>query len=611
MSRSEHWAIVLLLAALVALHVALFPFATLVTDSGRDLANAYAVGHGGPYPEYGPGLFGRWKLGPVWFWLLALPLKLGASVTAAALFTGLLAAAKIPLAYGLGLRLLDARLGLLAALLIALPGWSSVGTLVLAHVSVVESALLATAWLALLAWQTRRAGPAVAACLVLALALHAHPTALIAAPAVVLALWRAVLVPRRWGWLAAGAIGFVLPFAPALLAEMRSGWPQAGASLEYLGQMQPGARLARLPALVWALVTGGVWFSARFLLPAPVAVAWSALAVLLLGAALLGGARIGAGRVPALAGAGLARGRLALGAGMALAAVVFIALLRDATPVWMVYCLVPFGVFALALGLHGLLAGWRRAGVAIALLATATLGIDAALLQQRIAQDQAGRILLPGGSVGDITTPRRRPAAYSPWLAVWQFDALAAEACSLPGRLALHGELAMVFDFSQGVAAQLHCDASRLPRLGGRQADRHLAGVPAALARELDFAPEPLQWGHVLRVPRQVLAPERGREAAVDVQYRVDRQGALDAQGDSALSGQVQCQPGEVLVLTNLMPLVNRFALEVHAEGQEASPLARTMAASYYACTGAELAWRIRTPDPASADVVVIARQAR
>ena len=149
MSRSEHWAIVLLLAALVALHVALFPFATLVTDSGRDLANAYAVGHGGPYPEYGPGLFGRWKLGPVWFWLLALPLKLGASVTAAALFTGLLAAAKIPLAYGLGLRLLDARLGLLAALLIALPGWSSVGTLVLAHVSVVESALLATAWLAL------------------------------------------------------------------------------------------------------------------------------------------------------------------------------------------------------------------------------------------------------------------------------------------------------------------------------------------------------------------------------------------------------------------------------------------------------------------------------
>src|SRR5688572_22544033 len=122
MTRLHLLAIPALLLVLVLLHLALFPYATLVTDSGRDLANAYAVAHGGPYPLYGPGLFGHWKLGPVWFWLLSLPLWVFGSITAAACFIGLLAAAKIPLAYLLGRRLLDGRLGLLAALIIALPG---------------------------------------------------------------------------------------------------------------------------------------------------------------------------------------------------------------------------------------------------------------------------------------------------------------------------------------------------------------------------------------------------------------------------------------------------------------------------------------------------------
>ena len=280
------------LAALVTLHIALFAFATLVIDSGRDLANAFAVGHGGPYPQYGPSLFGRWQLGPAWFWLLALPLRLFGSITAAALFTGALAAAKIPLAYLLGKRMLDARLGLLAAVLISLPGWSSVGTLVIAHTSVVESAMLATFWLALVAWQERRAGAAAAACLMLTLALHAHPTALIAAPAVALASWRAVLVPQRWGWLVVGIALFVLPYLPALLAEMRSGWPQASASLAYLGEANAGARLAHLPQVLWALFTGGAWFGGHFLLPAPSGALWWPAHGCVLALAALGALRL-------------------------------------------------------------------------------------------------------------------------------------------------------------------------------------------------------------------------------------------------------------------------------------------------------------------------------
>lgn len=122
------------------------------------------------------------------------------------------------------------------------------------------------------------------------------------------------------------------------------------------------------------------------------------------------------------------------------------------------------------------------------------------------------------------------------------------------------------------------------------------------------MVPQPQRWGHVLREPRQVLAPPQGRDARVDVEYRVDRQRPLDARGDQELSGSVTCAVDEWLVVTNLMPLVNRFSLTVTAGGEELAPQVRTMSASYFACEDGIIHWRILTPDPASADVVVIAR---
>ena len=230
----------------------------------------------------------------------------------------------------------------------------------------------------------------------------------------------------------------------------------------------------------------------------------------------------------------------------------------------------------------------------------ATLAVSGALLHRRAALEHTGRILLPGGHIGHIATPRSQPPAYSPWLSVRQFDALARHACATPGRLALHGELAATFDFAQGVATRLHCPPERLPRLGGIAAEHHLAGIPTGFAAELGLAVEP-----------QVLAPEQGRDADVDVRYRTDRQTELDAQGDTALSGQLTCTAGELLAITNLMPFLNRLAREVHRDGIPLAPLAETRATAYYPCEGSELHWRVRTPDPASADVFVIQRHGR
>lgn len=596
------------LLLLFALHLALFAFATLVTDSGRDLANAWAIGHGGPYPEYGPSLFGRWKLGPVWFYALALPLRVFGSVTAAALFTGALAALKIPLAFLVGRRLVDARLGLLAALAMSLPGWSSVGTLVVAHTSAVETGVLATIWLALAAWQDRRPAFLAPAFLALALALHAHPTALVAAPVLLPALRQAIRTPGARRWILAGGVLFALPFLPALLAEMRAGWPQAAASLGYLQEADPMARLARIPAIASALALGGAWFGGRFLLSLPAASVWMLHGLVLLAASA--GAirllRIGPGN-ESVRRARRAWWVVAVGT---LCAIAFLALLRDATPAWMTYALAPFGAGLLALGGWGLIHDRARRDAALGVLALLALGSAALGLSQRAALESSGRILLPGGSIGDIAASRAAAAQYSPWLSVRQFDALAARACPATGALTLHGELAAVFDFSQGVAARLHCPPDRLPGLGGSAGTRHLAGVAAGLAVELGLEPMPVEFGHVLRTPLRVLT-DAARLAEVDVRYRPERQAAFDAAGDQVLEGRATCPPDALVAFTNLTPMVNRAQFELWIDGEAVPPLADSRLTRYYACGGSEVAWRVRTPDPASIDAVVLSRRAR
>lgn len=597
-----------LVLGLYLLHAALYPLATLVTDSGRDFANAWAVGHGGPYPAYGPALFGTWKLGPMWFWLLALPLRLFGSITAAAIFIGLLAAAKIPLAWVIGRRLVDTRMGLIAALLMAVPGWDSVSTLVLGHVNVVQSAMLACLWLALRAWQSHRASLLVLACLMLALALHAHPTAVLIAPALLPPLWRCVLKPREWVWLLLCLLAFALPFAPALLQEARSGWPQLSATAGYLDQSDPIRRLARLPQLLSALLAGGAWFNAQFLLPSALRGLWPWLHGLLLVSAAPGLVRLLLWR-RGLPDVAPARGTVVLVLLSSLAALVFIALLRDVTPVWMVYALAPFGVACLSLGLWGLLAGPRHAGMAstaLIALMLLVLALDALLLQQRIGLQNRGRIELPGAHISDIARARDAAAThFSPWLAAWQFDALAHTLCQAPQRTAVHADLALLLDFSQGVASRLHCPRARLPRLGGIAAQRHHAGLPRDLAAQLGYR-DAAYLGHVWLQPVQALAPAQGREAEVDVRYRVERQTKLDAAGVKTRHGQLQCEPGQYLVVSNLMPLLNALEVRVQQHGDDLSALASSMSSHYYRCDGGLLHWRIESPDPRAIDIVLL-----
>lgn len=586
-----------LVGLLFALHVALYPFAALVVDSGRDLANGFAIASGAGVPAYGPALFGTWHLGPAWYLLLALPLALGGGVGATAVFVGVLAAMKIPLAYALGRRIGDRTLALLCAVAAALPGWQILGALVLSHTALVEPLLYAMLLCCVIAVRQRRPWLAVVAALLLALALHAHPTALVGAPAVAWSLWCSMPgrdVMRRVVIVAVAALAFLVPFLPVLVAEAQAGWPQLAGTGRYLGESGFGARFTRIPEVAWGVAWHGSVFVREFLLArVPLLGGLWQVAIVL---AWLG----------ALAGAVHAWRRRDLRPVFAviawLLAVAFVCLLRDATPAWMTYALAPLQVLAWALGWRVLLARDRDAWVAHGVALFACI-VSVALIVDRVAVSRAGLQAIPGHAVGDVA---RAPLAESPsrfWLTAYGHDAVMRQVCGDDTAVALHGDLAAAIDFGQGVAASLHC--SNVPLLGGRDGARHIAGLPRAVAATLGLQGESLA-GFILLTPRRVVFPERGVAAAPDTAYRADTLAVLAANGMTTQMIEVACDPGEWLVISNRLPDLNPLQLDVRDASGPRTPRLAQLASTYHACDGTPLQVKLQTLDPASIDIVVL-----
>lgn len=564
----------LLVLALTLVAIAMSPLAALIVDSGRDLAAALAIARGDAFPLYGPSLFGTWRPGPAWFYLLAVPLALAKSVGAAALFAGVLAAMKMPLAWSLGRRARGAALGLSFAAFVALPGWATLGQLVVSHTMLVEAAVLATLWLCWVALQGDSARLAALAAGMLALAVHSHPTALVAAPVVAWAVWNGAIRTRRWGWLVLAMAAFVLPFLPAVVAEARAGWPQLAGSAGYFGAGDYLARARRADEVMVGATWGQAVFVRDFLLGRWPGLAWIVFAVgLLAGGAATAGVFVG-----------LRRDRLVLAASVLVACGwLFVLLLRDATPAWMTYGVLVLQSGLLALGWYGLWpAAWRvRAARGLAVFA---LLVSGAVLADRFATVRGGVQFLPTTSVADIAAPPRRDPSMRFWLPAYAHDVVFARLCAAPGAVSLHGDLATALHFGQGVAAALHCGAGTPIGFGG-QAPRTLAGVPRAIADDIGIAGETVGWGYVLATPVRVIHPERPSPVTTHVRYLLDDYlPRIGRDTPAEVRVHTSCAPDEVLVVTDLLPGLNEPFEVREVDADSPALLARTIASRYFAC---------------------------
>lgn len=488
----------LLLAVLVLLALARAPYAAVHLDFARDLFVAWRFLRGEEVPLAGPVLAATIHLGPAWYWLLAALLGVLRSWLGVVLALGLLSALQYPLAYLAGKALHSRRAGLLWAVLLALPAWSSFEWMLPQHY-VLTAPLVMAVLLCALRWQRRpRTKYLVGMALGLVLAVHAHPSSIGLVWIVLAAL--AAALPRRqlqpWPLLLAALVA-LLPLLPYLWWSWHNGFADFRAGGDYLLDGQSTGSIWRAAAVLQAALLGGAAYWLDTLLQAPRWLQWTLTGVLTLSFALAAAAALLRRRALHISTWRL----LALIAAVALTT----ALIRSATTYYMTTPLrcVALGGVAAGLALLGetRLATLLRAGL-VALV----------LIFQGAATVAADRYLANGSwpfnfqALFDVASPGTEPMRL-PLLPSYAMRASGEFLCARPA-VAAHGAYARHLLYDYAMEMRLHCDRADVV-VGGADIERaHWLGLSKAVARQAGLAaPQRVGPLHLFPV-RQVLNGE-------------------------------------------------------------------------------------------------------
>lgn len=520
--------------------------ATGGADLFRDLYFAQRIAQLEEFPTEGPVIGGLLKLGPIWFYLLALPYALGGSAGALA-FIGALSGAKYALAYLLSrLHGVSVSASLLWPAALALPTWSSLELIAPTHTSIVVSSLLALA-IAVCGWKGRSPAGAVLIGLLAGLCLHAHPTTLVLVScALAVAMRRSMREGRALRGVILMACGVLLLVFPVLLQLAA---PEHDGGLERLahwaGTDTAVEPFQRFPDFFAGVLWLGPVSIVTELWLAPEVEPWRVRA---LGGCVLSFAGIGMLRLIADPG----RRARVLGLLFLLALqTLFVLLLRPISPYWMVLAHTPLLAVLIASGFAAFASTrFARRLVAAALLGLA--GVSQALLFGFLV-DPPAEMTFPAyaeGSPGimDIAqAPIGRIHVSHLRVSVPRIERAAAEAC---GASVLHGHLAHLTDISFGLGFRRHCEQFALPRLGGAhvEGERALAGLNRSAAAALNCADESTKAGVSLHEVR--------RNAAVGLPFAVGEAGAFPWRDAGELKAAqwyaaIDLLPGEAALVTN------------------------------------------------------------
>ncbi len=588
-SPAWHWLVVALLAlGQFALHAQ----AVLIVDSGRDLASAWWIARGGHWPLLGPSINGADLLGPAWFHLLAVPYAITGSTSAVIAVVAALAAMKYPLAYLAGRGWRDPATGLGFAAALALPGWLGFEAVVFSHTSLTSFWIVLAGWLALRARERPSRGRLAALGLALAMALHAHPTALTVVA--LIAGWTLLRAERSGrgvgGDAAVLALAGSLPWWPWAWAMATRGTPSASASVASpsAGELVAGA----LDVLGGAL--SGLEYGARFLLPDA---AWAQAGLLL--ALALGAAAL------LIAIARLLRDERALLAVVASTVVVHALLLAavlSTTRAWMLFALLPLPALLLGRSL-ALASEEARRRWLLPLFAALAVLLVLAQVERRGSETMVGEIAMPGARVADVRTDDWTFQT-NLWLPGVALERAAGSLCAAPGEVAIHGDLAYLVRIAEFVPLASAC-GGEAPALGGTST-RPVAGYPLAALARIGLSPTRSVAGVGLLSPTQVVRSV-ALDPRPDSRYLPTR---LASAAPRSLALDFTCPSQGVLAIGNRMALlVEPTALAVRdAGGHERAALARTTASRFFACAAGErLDIAVATADPAALDILYFA----
>ena len=542
-------------------------------------------------------------LGPLWFYVLALPLFVHQSWLSVALFVPALASLQFPLAYAAGRRLLDRRLGLLWCALLALPGWGSFELVGFAHTNVVPACTMLVLYTLVRLAQDRRPVWLLWAGAAMSLAVHAHPATAALAPivaAVALVSIRDAGALARWG--AAALLIALVPLAPLALEHFVAPSTLFRQSGDYVENMVRIENLANLPALLYGVVVRG---------PRVVAAAFFAW---MSGAGALVWIVTLAVEFAAAAGLVIAVARhsaLAIVA-LAIAAVVAVAIawLRPVTPFYMTYALLPPLAAAGAVGLHALCArvGNHAAGAAVAI----ALALHVAVVGGIAWTIVSGHVAMPVVSRLDIKQDDPSAPLPEPWFPAYAVDASGAMLCAHRGPVVLHGTYAFLEDLYLGLDHRLHCGRRDARLLGAEPADAsHLLGIAWPLWTAFGGHPRLLLGGIGVAPAARVLGPRAAFPPPTAASIR--RTGSPPGPTHTIVL-EASVPADEALVVSQPYALwMPAPTLRVMANGEPVVPLARDAVSAVYKCRGcaaaAPVAWRIEIDSVAAdrIDVVTVA----
>jgi hypothetical protein len=326
--HSRRWRL-LALAGLMALLLIRVPYAAAHMDLARDMFVAWRLLHGQSFPLEGPILAGTVHLGPVWYFVLAALQAIGRSWFGTMALLGLLASTQIPLAYLVGKEFHSRRVGLLWALGLVVPCWTTYEWMLPLHTLLSATSVLAFILCCQRYWHSGRGRYLFGMALTFALALHAHPANLSCAWIGLFVLVRAPQPRPQWSHFILAGLLVLAPLLPFFYADALRDFEDLRRSGSYLVNPAATGNPLNAPSLLLATVYGGT----RYLLD-PLT-GWSAHAAQI-GAALVDVAGIAGvwGLLLALRSPRL-RGRVLFGCGAVACVLMTAATLRALTPYYM------------------------------------------------------------------------------------------------------------------------------------------------------------------------------------------------------------------------------------------------------------------------------------
>jgi hypothetical protein len=578
---------------------------TIATDTARDLIAAWDIVQGVQLPLRGPELYATWTLGPIWYYLLALPLWLTHSAAVAAWMVAILAGLKFPLAYRLGAEWGGLALARLSLLAIALPGWWMFEWLVTSHTNLAAPLLIGYA-LWLLRWARGGGGVALAvAGLLFSLSVHAHPTSLFWVWLLVPAMWtrRTSRGGFEWQHLLGAALLFLLPFAPMLLDELRTGWPMLDGTRAFVATREGPSLLSRLlPFLVDLVALDRQRMPGQF---------------------LTGAASIGIGLITMTAIAwlicalGLLRWPLSsktlLPAVLAvLAGAMFLLWLRPEVPYWMVYAITPGIAAVLALGWQAALTVVPEARRVLVVNVFSCLVMAAFLGQvaQRWSDASAAWVKVPFRVVGLYADPHKSAdtSIPNPAYPVAGMENWVRWLCAQPNQISVHGEGAALLTMAQGSLHVLHCARDRRWEIGGVQGEAVALYPMAALAV---LGVDPVQrFGGMGRLTVDAIL--RPAEARSDELWRAYPPWPLTQTAREEFTLPINTESPRLLAISNLRVVYNGVDTpELLIDGNPIAPVTRSAATWFFRVPVRTLATvRVRSGDPRWIEVLALADRA-